>query len=470
MDKYCIYGLDPGGVLAEVGAEAGDYILTVDGRPVRDVLDLRFLTARDEFLMEIEKPDGEIWELEIELDEDEELGIIEDDGGLQTKICRNKCVFCFIDQMPPGMRDSLYVKDDDERLSFLTGNYITLTNLQEAELQRIIDYRIMPINVSVHTTNPELRCRMLGNRFAGETLGALERLAAAGIEMNGQIVLVPGYNDGDELRRTLADLAKLCPTMKSLSVVPVGLSKYREGLAELQPVTKEIARETIAIITAVQEQMLKEIGTHFVYPSDELFLTAGLPLPGPDYYDGYPQIENGVGMMTDYRDELTRALAEEVGGGQVDGAERNIGVVTGILAAPFMESCLAQVQAAYPQINAEVLPIVNHFFGSGVTVSGLLTGRDILAQAAAGKYDLLLLPINVVRSGTTLLLDDMTTGELAEKLETKIAVLPNRGIDFLAALTGRMKQIEERGINHGDEIWHQAYERPEHRHRGGKEE
>ncbi|MEG0379386.1 MAG: DUF512 domain-containing protein, partial [Eubacterium sp.] len=274
MSKLIIERVAPSSIFEEMEIEAGDVLLSINHTPVDDFMDYRYLIADEELLVEIEKPDGEVWELEIEKEFEEDLGLEFTENMLETRTCKNNCVFCFIDQMPPGMRETLYVKDDDERLSFLMGNYVTLTNLSDYEVERIIRYRIMPINISIHTTDPELRCRMLNNRFAGTIMESLNRFAASDIEMNGQIVLCPGYNDGEALKRTVQDLMTLYPKLISVSVVPVGLSKYREGLEKLEKFDAQGARETLAIISEAQEKMQKTYGSHFIYASDEFYLLA----------------------------------------------------------------------------------------------------------------------------------------------------------------------------------------------------
>ena len=354
-----------------------------------------------------------------------------DENMLETRTCKNNCVFCFIDQMPPGMRETLYVKDDDERLSFLLGNYVTLTNLTEAEMERIVRYRIMPINISVHTTNPELRCAMLHNRFAGSIMESLRYFADNGIGMNGQIVLCPGYNDGHELKRTLKDLIAFYPQMASVSVVPVGLSKYREGLAKLHKFDAEGARETLDIIRDIQAQMRSQYGTNFVYASDEFFLLAGEALPDSAYYDGFPQIENGVGMMTDFKESLEAALSEARAIRRND-VPQKVGIITGRLAADFMRDCAGKV---HPVCGAEpaVYPVVNDFFGEDITVSGLVTGQDIIRQVPKGA-DRYLIPENMVRSHTHDLLDDLTTEEIEKALQAEVRIVPVDGAAFLEAM------------------------------------
>ncbi|MEG0309980.1 MAG: DUF512 domain-containing protein, partial [Eubacterium sp.] len=308
MNKFKIQGVARGSIFEEMKIEKGDVLLSINQTAVADFMDYRYLIADENLLVEIEKQNGEIWELEIEKEFEEDLGVEFTENMIETRTCKNNCIFCFIDQMPPGMRETLYVKDDDERLSFLMGNYITLTNLTEEEIERIIRYRIMPINISIHTTNSELRCKMLNNRFAGTIMASLKHFAETGIEMNGQIVLCPGYNDGEELKRTISDLMCLYPQLISVSVVPVGISKYREGLIKLDKFDQKGAKKTLEIIEVAQKKMQVMNGTHFIYASDEFFLLAGKPLPEGSYYDGFPQIENGVGMMTDFKETLEEAF------------------------------------------------------------------------------------------------------------------------------------------------------------------
>lgn len=431
MGKFKIEGVAPGSIFEELEIEKGDTLLTINGMPVADIMDYRYLQADEQLMIEIEKPGGEIWELDVEKDFEEDLGLVFDENMLETRTCKNNCVFCFIDQMPPGMRETLYVKDDDERLSFLLGNYVTLTNLTEAEMERIVRYRIMPINISVHTTNPELRCAMLHNRFAGSIVESLRYFADNGIGMNGQIVLCPGYNDRDELSRTLNDLMGFYPQMASVSVVPVGLSKYREGLAKLDKFDAEGARETLSIIGSVQAQMRSQYGTNFVYASDEFFLLAGEALPDSSYYDGFPQIENGVGMMTDFKEGLDAALSEAcvVRG---NGVSQKVGIITGRLAADFMRDC-AQKASAVCGVELSVYPVTNDFFGEDITVSGLITGVDIIRQVPPGA-DRYLIPENMVRSHTHDLLDDVTTEDIEKALQAEVRIVPVDGAAFLEAM------------------------------------
>jgi len=440
LKKFIINGVEDDSILSEMEVEAGDILLSINGMPVTDILDYRYLIADDTLEVEIEKPDGEIWELDIEKEYEEDLGVTFPEAMIGTKTCKNNCIFCFIDQLPAGMRDSLYVKDDDERLSFLTGNYITMTNLTTDELNRIIRYRIMPMNLSIHTTNPELRIKMLKNRFAGDVMSYLKTFYDNGIQMNGQIVLVPDFNDGFELKKTLNDLKTFYPVLQSVSVVPVGLSNHRQGLEKLRLFNQDDARKTLGIINAVHDEMEAAHGDGFVYPSDEFFLLAKLPIPESDYYNGFPQIENGVGMMADFTASVQEALSviKTENADLPTTATKRIGILTGTAAYDYLNNLVAEIKQAYPLLDLTVFPITNHFFGEAITVSGLLTGSDILAQMKPrlerNPCDLLLLPENALRSDTDTLLDDWTLETLGEVLNATIRGIPVQGEDLLQIL------------------------------------
>lgn len=429
MQQLIVEAVEPGSILDEMEVEAGDIIRSINGVLVEDVMDYRYLIADEMLIVEIEKKDGEIWELEIEKDFSEDLGLAFTDSMIETRTCRNHCVFCFIDQMPKGMRPTLYVKDDDERLSFLLGNYITLTNLTDEEIERIIRYRIMPINISIHTTDDALRCKMLNNRFAGGIMESLRHFAENGIEMNGQIVLCPGYNDGKALEKTLKDLVELYPQMRSVSVVPVGLTKYREGLAALSLFDKVGAQKTIEIIENVQVQMKQKNGINFVYASDEFYLKAGYPLPSSKAYDGFPQIENGVGMLRDFKDSLDMALSQNT----MNYQKASVGIITGKLAADFMKNCVGKIKMKFPDKRIEIYSVRNDFFGETITVAGLTVGQDIVSQVPKAAVDYYLLPQNMLMNDGTKLLDDMALEELSQKLERPVKSVPVDGAAFLAA-------------------------------------
>lgn len=450
--RHIIFKIEPGSIAEELELAPGDALLAINGREIEDVFDYHYL-IHDEYLeVLVEKADGEMWELEIEKDYEEDLGIEFENGLMDDyKSCHNKCIFCFIDQMPKGMRETLYFKDDDSRLSFLQGNYVTLTNMKEKDLNRIIEYKLAPINISVQTTNPALRCRMLHNRFAGEALKKIDVLYEGGIAMNGQIVLCKGVNDGEELERSVRDLTKYLPYMESVSVVPVGLSKYREGLYPLEPFTKEDAKEVLDTIRKWQKICMESHGTHFIHASDEWYLLAGEDLPEAENYDGYIQLENGVGMirlLSDEFHEALRMLAEASGDGtaQSGGAvhelpdrERahTVSVATGRLAAPFIQQMAEECMAVFPNFDIRVYPIRNDFFGERITVSGLLTGQDIRAQLLGKELgERLLLPCNLLRSGEEVFLDDMTLAELKTALQVQIDIVKSSGQDLLFSLLG----------------------------------
>lgn len=445
-NQHIISKVEPGSIADELELEPGDILLSINGKEIEDVFDYHYL-IHDEYLTAVFlKADGEEWELEIEKDYDDDLGIEFENGLMDDyKSCHNKCIFCFIDQMPKGMRDTLYFKDDDSRLSFLQGNYVTLTNMKDKDLDRIIRYKLAPINISVQTTNPELRCMMLHNRFAGDALKKIDRLYEGGIEMNGQIVLCRGINDGEELERSIRDLTKYLPYMESVSVVPVGLSKYRDGLFPLEPFTKEDARAVLTTIHKWQEICMKNHGTHFIHASDEWYLLAEWPLPEADNYDGYIQLENGVGMirlLMDEFEEAMRQLAEEEADGETDEAllpdrtrVHRLSLATGLLAAPFLMQLSEKCHEAYPNYEITVYPIVNEFFGERITVSGLITGQDLEKQLKGRDLgEKLLLPCNMLRSGEEVFLDDMTLTELKESLQVPIDIVKSSGQDLLDAM------------------------------------
>ncbi len=441
MKKFIINGVEDDSILDEMEVAAGDILLSINGMPVTDILDYRYLIADDTLEVEIKKPDGEIWVLDIEKEYEEDLGVTFPEAMIGTKTCKNNCIFCFIDQLPAGMRESLYVKDDDERLSFLTGNYITMTNLTSDELNRIIRYRIMPMNLSIHTTNPSLRIKMLKNRFAGDVMSYLNTFYDNSIQMNGQIVLVPDFNDGLELKKTLNDLKAFYPVLQSVSVVPVGLSNHRQGLEKLRLFNQDDALKTLEIINAVHDEMEAAHGEGFVYPSDEFFLLAKLPIPESDYYSGFPQIENGVGMMADFKEsvhETLQGIKTQNADSPIIATVKKIGVLTGTAAYDYLNKLVAEIKQEYPLLDLMIFPITNHFFGEAITVSGLLTGADILAQMKPrleqNPCDLLLLPENALRSGTDTLLDDWTLETLGVALNVTIQGVPVTGEALLQSL------------------------------------
>ncbi len=421
-------------IAAELGLEPGDVLLAVNGEEVHDVLDYRYLMNDEEIVLKIQTLQGEVVELDFEKDAYDDLGV-EFESGLMDKAqrCANACVFCFIDQLPPGMRDSLYFKDDDTRMSFFQGNYVTLTNLKDADIDRLIRLRVSPINISVHTMNPELRVKMLKNPRAAKLPDIMRRFAENGLMMNCQIVLCPEYNDGDELRSTLEGLYGLRDSVISVSVVPLGLTAHRKGLTPMTPVSTEKAVETVKIVEELQDRARKEIGRGFVYAADELYIKAGLPIPEGESYDGYPQIENGVGLIASLKEEFAAALRL----GPASLPDRRVTVITGVAAGPLMETFAAMVTEKYPGVTVDVAVIVNRFFGESITVAGLLCGCDIMEQLRGRDLgDAAVISRDMLRDGTDVLLDDVTVPQLEAALHVKIEAADNDGFDLLEKILG----------------------------------
>ena len=431
--EHLIKEVEEDSIAAELGIEPGDILLSVDGEEVADIFDYRFRIRSEQITLLVRAKQGGEYEFEIEKDEEDDLGLVFESGLMdEYRSCSNKCIFCFIDQMPPGMRETLYFKDDDARLSFLQGNYVTLTNMKDADIDRIIRYRLQPINISVHTTDPELRCRMLNNRFAGKALGNIKKLYDAGITMNGQIVLCKGINDGEKLKKSIRDLAEYIPHMQSLSVVPVGLTRYREGLYPLEPFEKEDAEAVLEIIHAEQRRIYEEYGTHFVHAGDEWYLTAEEPLPDASNYDGYLQLENGVGMMRLLYDEFVEDMAAEAGDSAVTGS---CSIACGTAIAPFMRKICGQFTEKFPDARIHVYPVRNEFFGERITVSGLLTGKDIIAQLKGRELgNRMIITKNMLRYGEDVFLDDLHVKDVEEALGAKILIAGAEGESFVGSL------------------------------------
>ena len=430
--EHLVASVEEKSIAREMGIEPGDRLLSINGHDIEDVFDYHYYVNDEYLLVLIEKPDGEQWELEIEKEYEEDLGITFEQGLMdEYRSCRNKCVFCFIDQMPKGMRETLYFKDDDSRLSFLQGNYITLTNMSDHDIERMIRYHLEPINISFHTTNPKLRCQMLNNRFAGEALKKADRLNEAGITMNGQIVLCKGLNDGKELERSICDLSRYIPNLQSVSVVPVGLSKYRDGLYPLEPFTKEDAKKVLETIHKWQDKLYEKYGTHFIHAGDEWYILAGYDVPEEKRYDGYLQLENGVGMLRLLKNEFKEAYKS------LNYTDRKISVslATGVLAYDYLKEFLDCLKEKCPNLDAHLYCIRNEFFGESITVSGLITGGDLKKQLLGKKLgDRLLLPCNMLRSGEDVFLDDMTVSQLEEALQVQIDIVKSSGQDFIDAV------------------------------------
>lgn len=427
--EHVIRSVSPGSIAWEMEIEPGDVLLAVNGQSPEDVFDYRYLINDETLLVLIRKADGEEWELEIEKEYSEDLGVEFENGLMDDyRSCRNKCIFCFIDQLPKGMRDTLYFKDDDSRLSFLQGNYLTLTNMNDHDLDRIIHYKLSPINISFQATNPDLRCRMLNNRFAGDILDKVKKLKEAGILMNGQIVLCKGVNDKEELARSIRDLEAFLPELQSVSVVPVGLTRYRDGLYPLEPFTKEDAREVLKAIHSWQEFFWERYGTHLIHGGDEWYILAEEPFPEADTYDGYLQLENGVGMVRLLEEEIKETLLKLPG----DARSRSVTIATGVLAAPLLEEHAKKIQKKYPNVKIRVLTVYNRFFGEQITVAGLITGQDLIDRLKEEELgDRLLLTAHMLKSGEPVFLDDVTVEEVEKSLQIKISIVESSGSDLI---------------------------------------
>lgn len=467
MKEHIIKTVESGSIAEELELEPGDILLSINSEEIEDIFDYRFI-IKDEYLeVAIRKKNGEEWVLEIDKEFDEDLGLeFENSLMSEYRSCCNKCIFCFIDQMPPGMRETLYFKDDDSRLSFLQGNYITMTNMKEKDIDRIIRMHLSPINISVQTTNPELRCKMLNNRFAGEKLKYLQRFYDGHVQMNGQIVCCKNVNDGDELRRTIEDLSKYLPYMQSVSVVPAGITKYREGLYPIETFSKEEAGEVIDIIEGYQKQFYKEYGIHFVHASDEWYINAEREFPEEDRYDGYVQLENGVGMMRIFIDEFKDALEQLTNSKEYpklrEKLQRVVTIAVGKLTYPIMKKITEQMEILFPGLTINIFYIRNDFFGETITVSGLITGQDLVKQIKERQDNgeelgrILNIPSNMLRIGEQVFLDDMTVAEVETKLGMKLIPVESGGKDFIEAIINPDYSINR---DNGNFVYIQAYDR-----------
>ena len=430
--EHIVKSVLPGSIADELEIEAGDKLISINDMKIEDVFDYHFYVNDEYLTLVIRKADGEEWELEIEKDYEEDLGIEFEQGLMdEYRSCHNKCIFCFIDQMPKGMRDTLYFKDDDSRLSFLQGNYVTLTNMSDHDIDRIVRYHLEPINISFQTMNPELRCKMLHNRFAGDALKKVDTLFEGGIQMNGQIVLCKGVNDGEELERSIRELTKYIPCLQSVSVVPVGLTKYRDGLYPLEPFNKEDAKEVLSIIHKWQNKIYEEHGIHFIHGGDEWYLLAGEEMPEEERYDGYLQLENGVGMLRLLENEFEEAYADLEGDDKV----REVSIATGRLAYPHLKYFAEKMEEKFTNTKIHVYAIRNDFFGELITVSGLITGQDLIAQLKDKELgERLLLPCNMFRSQEEVFLDDVTLSEASLALQVEADIVKSSGQDLIDAI------------------------------------
>lgn len=466
-NEHVIKEVYPGSIAEEMEIEPGDVLLSINNEEIGDVFDYRYL-IKDEYVEAlIRKPDGEEWLLEIDKEYDDDLGL-EFENSLMSdyRSCSNKCIFCFIDQMPPGMRETLYFKDDDSRLSFLQGNYITLTNMKERDIERIIRMQLAPINISVQTTNPELRCKMLHNRFAGETLKYMRMLYDGHVEMNGQVVCCKGVNDGAELVRTLDDLAGFLPFLRSVSVVPAGITKYRDGLFPIGLFTAGEAGEVIDMIESRQQRYFEEYGLHFVHASDEWYITAGRDFPEEERYDGYIQLENGVGMMRLFIDEFNEAFEALLGSPEyetlAETLDRTLTIATGKLTGPTIRGFAEQLMRAFPRLHIHVYDIRNDFFGETITVSGLVTGQDLIRQlkerreAGEDLGGALHIPSNMLRVGEQVFLDDVTVQDVERELNMRVVPVEPGGNEFIQAILDKEYSMER---DNGNFVYIQAYDR-----------
>lgn len=418
----------PGSIAEEAGLEEGDILLEINGSRVEDIIEYRYLVNDDNLTLLVQKPDGEEWEIDVEKDYDEDLGIDFDDHFLNSpKRCSNKCLFCFIDQLPKGMRETLYFKDDDSRLSFLQGNFVTLTNMSEEDIQRIIQYHISPINVSVHTTNPELRVRMLNNRKAAGLMESLKRLTSAGIYINCQIVSCPGINDGTELERTLNDLYSMYPNISNVAIVPLGVTKYRQGLEKLDTYNKKTSTEIIELMERLQRGFIEKSSTPFARLADEFYVMAERQLPAYEHYGDFDQLEDGIGMIRFFENAVRESLGEmdckSVGG--------SIAIITGTSAAPYMRAILKQAGKTLG-VSINVYAVRNDFFGEKITVAGLLTAGDIIKQLK-GRIgeETALIPSSMLKAGENVFLDDVTVPQLQDALGVKIRICSYTGEDLI---------------------------------------
>lgn len=433
IQEHRIKKVLPGSIAEEMGIEPGDSLLTINNKEIEDVFDYRYFIEDDVLVMLIKKSNNEEWELEIEKDYDEKIGLeFENELMSDYRVCNNNCSFCFVSQMPKGMRETLYFKDDDYRLAFLQGNYITLTNLTDHDVDRIINYRLEPLNISIHTMNHKLRNKMLRNKDAGKSLEILDRLKAANLTMNAQIVLCKDYNDKDELVYSIEELKKYLPNIHSLTIVPVGLSKHRDKLTTFEPFTKEDAIEVVDIVEKYQNETFKEHGFYYIQASDEWYSMADKHVPEAERYDGFTQLENGVGMLRLLREEVVEALE------QIDKTDdkvirnRTISIVTGDMAYPYIKDLVDMVTTKFPEIKVYVYKIINYYFGESVTVAGLVTGIDLITQVKNKDLgEKVLIPINMLRSGEKVFLDNITVKEVEKTLQVPIDINDSSGKSFV---------------------------------------
>jgi putative radical SAM enzyme (TIGR03279 family) len=418
-------------IAEEMELEPGDELVSVNNCSVKDYIDYKYQISDEDVLFEVRKPNGEIWELEIEKEYDEDIGILFENPLMDNiKVCSNKCIFCFIDQMPKGMRKTLYLKDDDTRLSFLYGNFITLTNLKDEEIERIIKYKISPIKVSVHTTDSNLRKYMMGNDKDIDILEYLKKLIDAGITVDCQIVLVRDVNDKDQLDKTIRDLSSLHPGLRSVAVVPVGLTKFRDRLAELKPFDKDSSSELVKQVTGLQNELYDKLGTRFIFIADEFYITSGMGFPAYEDYEDFDQLENGIGMCRLFKQQIEDLLDEYEGSEPI---ADEVAFVTGAAAYELMVDLSEKIMEKIP-LKINVVKIINNFFGERITVSGLTTGKDIIEQLKDKNYKNIILPRNMINDNNVML-DDLTIQDLEKELNTEVTVCDVDGETLLNLIT-----------------------------------
>jgi putative radical SAM enzyme (TIGR03279 family) len=423
----------PGSIAERVGLEKGDILISINGQKIEDIIEYMFFIADERLDVLIKKQNQEIRNYQITKEYDEDLGMVFENPTIdKAKSCRNKCIFCFIDQLPSKMRETLYFKDDDSRLSFLQGNFVTLTNMSDQDIDKIIRYRISPINVSIHTTDPGLRVKMLNNKLAGNIYDRLKRLTDVGIRINGQIVLCPEINDGENLDKTIKDLSRLYPALESVAIVPVGVTNFRESLFPLSIYNKDGANEVIEQINTWQIQLYKQLGTRFIFLSDEFFVLANRSIPSYEVYEDFLQIENGVGLMAMFEYELMNQLRDA----QAERIEhKEVSIITGVSAEGFITKLCKEIKHKYPGLMLNVYAIENEFFGRTITVAGLVTGQDIINQLKDKNLgERVIIPESMLKAGEEIFLDDVTVDELQEKLSVKVVVSAVNGKEFLGKI------------------------------------
>lgn len=433
MDKNLIIDVVKNSIAEELEIEKGDFLVSIDGIRISDCIEYRYLETNEKLELEIEKKSGEVWVFEIDKEMDESLGIVYENALMdEVKTCQNKCIFCFVDQLPINMRSSLYLKDDDSRLSFLTGNYLTMTNMIDNEIDKIIEYGISPIKVSVHTTNPELRKKMLNNKNADKIMQIFNRFRNTNIEIDCQIVLVPGYNDESELSKTILDLYTLSPVIRSVAVVPVGITRHRQGLSDIRGLTQDECRNTIHAIKGIQKKFLKEKGTRFVYLSDEFYIKAKFELPEYREYEGFHVLENGVGMVRVFEREVDDALKKI----KNRKAEKKFTVLTGSLAYDYMREITTKICQKIEGVVIDVIEIKNDYFGRDVSVSGLVTASDIIKQRKGRLGANVLIPDNMLKKDENVFLDDIGLIDLEKELGVSVKPVEVNGYSFVKEIIG----------------------------------